>query len=104
MSEHEDPAGYDGDVTVVVDGEQPRRVHAVLAARFDPLVGRVVWTGRVSTALPPRASIVIETPHGVESAEEVEPDPWGNTRVRGSGRPPFPIELLDGGHPSGTGA
>ena len=39
--------------------------------------------------------MVIRTPHGSGSAEATEQDPWGNTRVRGSGRPPFPVELLD---------
>ena len=99
MSEHEEPEGYDGQVTVLVEGEQPRTAHAALAARFDPLAGHVVWTGRVATVLAPRTSLVIRTPHGTGSAEATEHDPWGNTRVRGSGRPPFRVELLDAAAP-----
>ena len=99
MTEHEEPEGYDGEVTVVVAGEQPRTAHAALAARFDPLAGHVVWTGRVATVLPPRTSLTIRTPHGSAAAEATEQDPWGNTRVRGSGRPPFPVELLDAVEP-----
>ena len=104
MSEHDGPDGYDGEVTVVVDGEQPSTAHAALAARFDPLAGHVVWTGRVATVLPPGSSLVIRTPHGAAAALATEHDPWGNTRVRGSGRPPFPVELLDEVSASGAGA
>jgi hypothetical protein len=95
VSEHEESDGYDGEVTVVVDGEEPRTAHAALAARFDPLAGHVVWTGRVATGVRPRTVLAITTPHGSGTAEAVESDAWGNTRVRGSGRPPFPVELLD---------
>jgi hypothetical protein len=99
VSGHEEPEGYDGEVTVVVEGEEAQPAKAALAARFDPLAGQVVWTGRVSVALPPRTSMVLRTPHGSGTAEAVERDPWGNTRVRGTGRPPFPVELLDGVSP-----
>ena len=51
MSEHEEPEGYEGEVTVAVDGEPPRTARAALAARFDPLAGHVVWTGRVAAKL-----------------------------------------------------
>ena len=95
MSEHEDPDGYDGEVTLVLEGEEPWTAHAALGARFDPLAGHVVWMGRVSTVLPPRTPLVIRTPHGSGAAEATEQDAWGNTRVRGAGRPPFPVELLD---------
>jgi hypothetical protein len=92
---HEEPDGYDGEVTVVVDGRQ-LPAHAALAARFDPLAGHVVWTGRVATELPTRAEVVVRTPHGSGRAEATERDFWGNTRITGVGRPPFPVELLDG--------
>ena len=96
MSEHEEPDGYDGDVTLTVDGEPPRTVAAALAARFDPLAGHVVWSGRVRAELPARTTVLLSTPHGSATAEAVERDPWGNTRISGRGRPPFPVELLDG--------
>jgi hypothetical protein len=96
VSGHEEPEGYDGEVTVVAEGEEPRPAQAALAARFDPLAGHVVWTGRVSLTLAPQTSMVLRTAHGSGTAEAVEQDPWGNTRVRGTGRPPFPVELLDG--------
>jgi Domain of unknown function (DUF4873) len=95
VREHEEPEGYDGGATVEVDGREIRTVRTALAARFDPLAGHVVWTGRVSVELSPRTTVVIHTPHGSGTAEAVEQDPWGNTRVRGIGRPPFPVELLD---------
>jgi len=88
--------GYEGEVTVAVGGTEPLTAHAALAARFDPLAGHVVWTGRVATGLPPRTRFVIGTPHGSALAEARERDVWGNTRVTGLDRPPFPLELLDG--------
>ena len=96
MSEHDEPDGFEGDVTVVVAGEPPVTVPAALAARFDPLAGHVVWSGRVATGLPAGAVLVLTTPHGCAEAGATERDAWGNTRVTGRGRPPFPVELLDG--------
>ena len=96
MTAHEEPEGYEGDVTVAVDGEPPRTAHAALAARFDPLAGHLVWRGRVATELPPRTPFLLTTPHGAARAEAVERDFWGNTRLAGVDRPPFPVELLDG--------
>jgi hypothetical protein len=95
MSEHEEPEGYDGEVTVVVDGEPAQTVRAVLGARFDPLAGSVVWSGRLALAVPLRSRVELTTPHGSGTVEATESDPWGNTRVTGLGRPPFPVELLD---------
>jgi hypothetical protein len=92
----DDPEGYDGEITVAVDGEPSRTVRAALAARFDPLAGHVVWSGRVATALPSRTAFVVNTPYGSAPAEAIERDAWGNTRISGRGRPPFPVELLDG--------
>jgi hypothetical protein len=93
----EGPDGYDGDVDLSVDGDGPRTVHAALGARFDPLAGHVVWSGRLAVELPLRIAVVISTPHGSGVAETTERDPWGNTRVVGTDRPPFPVELLDAG-------
>ena len=92
----EEPDGYDGEVTVGMDGEPSRTARAVLAARFDPLAGHVVWTGRIAAELPLRVALVVSTPHGSAGAEGTEHDVWGNTRVRGTDRPPFAVELLDG--------
>jgi hypothetical protein len=96
MSEHEEPEGYDGEVTVAVEGEPTRTARGVLGARFDPLAGSVVWSGRIALSVPPRTRLELTTPHGTGQAEATESDPWGNTRVTGIERPPFPVELLDG--------
>ena len=96
MDGHEAGDGYEGEVTVAADGAAPRTATAALAARFDPLAGHVVWSGRVDAALAPRTAVELTTPHGTARAEATETDAWGNTRVRGLGRPPFPVELLDG--------
>jgi hypothetical protein len=75
---------------------EPRTAHAALAARFDPLAGHVVWSGRVAIELPPHTPLVLSTRHGSARAEATERDVWGNTRLAGLDRPPFPVELLDG--------
>jgi hypothetical protein len=94
MSQDED--GFEGEVTVAVEGEAPTTARAALAARFDPLAGHLVWSGRVAAGYPPRTVLVLTTPHGSGRAEAIERDVWGNTRVVGVDRPPFPVELLDG--------
>jgi hypothetical protein len=95
MSEHEEPEGYDGEVTVLVHGEPARCARAVLGARFDPLAGSVVWSGRIALAVPARTRFEVTTSHGTGVAVATESDPWGNTRISGVDRPPFPVELLD---------
>jgi hypothetical protein len=102
VSGHEEPEGYEGEVTVAVEGGPPLTARAALAARFDPLAGHVVWTGRVSAELPPRTAFALTTPFGTARAQAVERDVWGNTRIAGVDRPPFPVELLDG--PDGASA
>jgi hypothetical protein len=101
MSGHQAPDGYEGDAVLTVADGSPRSAHAALAARFDPLAGHVVWTGRVAAQLPPGTALAITTPHGTGSAVATETDAWGNTRLTGQGRPPFPVELLDGDAASG---
>lgn len=96
MTEHDEPEGYDGEVDVAVDGEPSRTARAVLGARFDPLAGSLVWSGRLALSLAPRTRVQVTTPHGTGRAEATETDAWGNTRITGLGRPPFPVELLDG--------
>jgi hypothetical protein len=95
VGEHDEPEGYDGGVTVRLDGGPEQPATAALVARFDPLAGSVVWTGRISVEVPPRGEVEITTPHGNGRAQATERDVWGNTRVRGLGRPPVPVELLE---------
>ena len=93
---HDEPEGYDGEVTVRAEGEaEGTTAHAALVARFDPLAGSVVWLGRVAAGFPPRTVLELTTPHGTGRAEVRERDVWGNSRVTGLGRPPFPVELLE---------
>jgi hypothetical protein len=96
VSDHESGEGYEGEVTVASDGVPTRPASAALAARFDPLAGHIVWSGRVDVQLPPRTMLEITTPHGSGWAQATETDVWGNTRLTGVGRPPFPVALLDG--------
>ena len=98
VGEHEpdEPEGHVGPVTLVLSDGTERTAEAHLASRFDPLAGRTVWRGRVATGLPLRAELLVRTPHGQSRAEALEHDVWGNTRLCGLDRPPFPVELLDG--------
>ena len=93
--DHDEPEGYAGPLTVRLPDGSEQDVEAHLIARFDPLAGRTVWNGRVAAELPLRVALVVRTPHGQSRAEGTERDVWGNTRVRGLDRPPFPVELLD---------
>lgn len=95
MSEHEEPEGYDGEASVAVAGQPAAGAHAVLGARFDPIAGHVVWTGRLALALDPGTDLVVTTPHGSARARVTERDVWGNSRVSGIDRPPFPVAVLD---------
>jgi uncharacterized protein DUF4873 len=92
---HDEPEGYTGEVTVTVDGRAPETARAALVARFDPLAGSVVWTGRVAAEVAPGGEFDVTTPHGTGRARATERDVWGNTRLSGLGRPPFPVELLE---------
>ena len=76
MSGHETGEGYEGEVTVAADGAPPRTASAALAARFDPLAGSVVWSGRVASGFAPRTALEITTPHGTARAEATETDVW----------------------------
>jgi hypothetical protein len=92
---HDEPEGYDGEVTVRAEGQPDRTARAALVARFDPLAGSVVGLGRLSADFAPRTVLEISTPHGTGRAEVRERDVWGNSRLTGLGRPPFRVELLE---------
>jgi hypothetical protein len=57
MTQHEGAEGYEGRVTVAAGGASPRTAVAALAARFDPLAGRVVWSGRLDLPVAPRVGL-----------------------------------------------
>jgi hypothetical protein len=93
----EEPEGYTGPADLIhADGEA--EVHAVLSARFEPLIGRVAWFGRVEGApdgVSGGASVRLRTPHGEGEATVTEKDLWGHWHVRSQTAPPFPVEILD---------
>jgi hypothetical protein len=66
------------------------------------VAGAVVWSGRIATAVAPRTELEIVTAHGTGRARATERDVWGGTRVRGTGRPPFPVDVLDVTDPDDT--
>jgi hypothetical protein len=96
--EHEhDDEGYDGQAVLAAGGAD-HPVRAVLGARFDPLVGRVVWYGRLEGApadLSGGTEVRVRTPHGDGVARLTERDLWGHWHVRSETSPPFVVEILD---------
>jgi hypothetical protein len=93
----EDPEGYVGPAALVVE-EREAAVHAVLAARFEPLIGRVAWFGRVEGAPEDLSSgtvVRVRTPLGEGLAAVTEQDLWGHWHLRSTSLPPFPVEILD---------
>jgi hypothetical protein len=90
--EHDD--GYTGDAAL--DGHP---VRAVLAARFDPVLGRVVWFGRVEGApaeVTAGSAVTIRTAYGESTARITERDLWGHWHLRSDEPPPFAVEILEG--------
>jgi hypothetical protein len=88
--------GYAGPAQVVV-GTERHAVRAVLAARFEPVLGRVAWSGRVEGipgVLTAGTEVVVRTPHGEARATATEPDLWGHWHLRSADPPPFAVELL----------
>lgn len=73
-------------------------VEVHLTGHLQPIDGSYRWYGRI-TAHPAitelhksgRQDVTLRLPGGPDTkARLAELDPWGNTRVTGSGRPPFP--------------
>ena len=86
-----------GPATLIAgDTEIPVEVH--LAGHIEPIDGSYRWKGRITahpavTALHAAGDnqVRIRIPGGTEStARLAEIDPWGNTRVTGTGQPPYP--------------
>ena len=97
MSEPEAPEGYEGAVdrrpSTAARGAPPGPPGRALR----PAGRRVVWSGRVAaTAGPAHRVVVVATSarHGPRRGHRDRR--VGNTRLTGVGRPPFPVELLDG--------
>ncbi|SHP46240.1 DUF4873 domain-containing protein [Mycobacteroides abscessus] len=89
---------YCGPAIFTVGGEEIN-ARVVLRGFFQPIDGTYRWHGRVSADAPVLAQLagarspgVIHTPHGRVAMTLDEVDLWGRYRVRGTGRPPFPID------------
>ncbi|MBF0661001.1 DUF4873 domain-containing protein [Rhodococcus sp. (in: high G+C Gram-positive bacteria)] len=101
---HDDAAGYRGPADVVVADERAT-IDVQLSGRFDPLLGRHVWRGRLrrlaeslppGTELRPGTEVTITVPgsDGPAVARITETDLWGSHMVDGISRPPY------GDHPA----
>ena len=70
-------------------------VEVTLRGQFEPLDGRFHWYGRIraddALAALARAgdTVVVTTPHGSAAGRLPDLDPWGRSRIAGTGRPPF---------------
>jgi hypothetical protein len=94
----EEPEGYVGPAHLITETGEVE-CHVVLGARFEPLVGRVAWYGRVegvAEVLAGGVPVRLRTPHGEGVAAATEQDLWGHWHVRSTtSAPPFPVEILD---------
>ncbi|MBF9352746.1 DUF4873 domain-containing protein [Mycobacteroides chelonae] len=88
---------YSGTAILVIDGQEHESL-VELRGFFQPIDGTYRWHGRVRSASPElaqhagsRADGFIRTPHGQASVTIDEVDLWGRYRLRGTGRPPFPV-------------
>jgi hypothetical protein len=97
VTDEHDDEGFTGPAHLATaDADFP--VHAVLAARFDPVLGRVTWFGRVEgvpVPLTTGASVLVRTPHGEGTAKVTDQDLWGHWHLRSESTPPFGVEILD---------
>lgn len=107
MSDHaddlhdEDDPGYRGPAEVTV-GNRTVAVDVEISGRFNPLLGRHVWRGRLrrlaetlgADASPaPGTTVTITVPDAPETATAriSEVDLWGSHMVDGISRPPYPL-------------
>ncbi|WP_227982451.1 DUF4873 domain-containing protein [Nocardia spumae] len=77
-------------------------VTATLSGHSDPIDGRYHWYGRLhgsdADALPApgRGAVSLRVPGAPPATGRLqERDPWGNLRIAGIGRPPFPMADTD---------
>ena len=97
----QDEPGYRGPAEVAV-GDRTVGVDVEISGRFDPLLGRHVWRGRIrklAEALggdpspTPGTTVTITVPGAAETATAriSEIDLWGSHMVDGISRPPYPL-------------
>jgi hypothetical protein len=92
--------GYRGPA-VLIAGDDEITVDVRLAGRFDPIIGRYRWHGRVAASDDVAAllaagarSVSLRTPHREVATTLSDVDPWGRPRVSCVGAAPF--EVLTG--------
>lgn len=104
MSDHHedhDYAGYRGPAEVAVGGRRAV-LDVQISDRFDPLLGRHVWRGRLrgladalgsDTVLTSGTEVLLTVPGATEpaAARITEVDLWGSHMVDGLSRPPYPL-------------
>jgi len=97
-----DEDGYRGPAEVAVAGTRVRaEVH--LAGHLEPLDGRYHWYGRITrhdALVAAKEAGATEVRVAVGDAAPAtgrlaELDAWGNLRVTGTGRPPYPLEPVE---------
>ncbi|MUM17863.1 DUF4873 domain-containing protein [Mycobacterium sp. CBMA271] len=98
-ADRHDELDYCGTATLVIDGAGAD-THVELRGLFQPIDGTFRWYGRTTSAsaglaelVGARAEGLICTQHGRAPVTVDEVDLWGRYRMRGTGRPPFPIAM-----------
>ncbi|MEU5842433.1 DUF4873 domain-containing protein [Rhodococcus sp. NPDC047139] len=113
MSDHaddphdEDDLGYRGPAEIAV-GDRSVVVDVEISGRFDPLLGRHVWRGRLrkltealgeAPSPPPGTAVTIRVAGAPDAATAriSEIDLWGSHMVDGISRPPYPLPTDENG-------
>ena len=105
----EETTGYSGADTLNV-GDQVVEVTVHLDGHLEPLDGRFHWYGRIERSAAVAAikdagaaagvlSIGGATPAELRLAEY---DPWGHLQVKGTGAPPYLMDLVEIDLPTGA--
>jgi cation diffusion facilitator CzcD-associated flavoprotein CzcO len=95
LASHADEDTYQGPATLLTpDEELPVQVH--LSGHLQPIDGSFHWYGRITAddrlATLSTNQIQLRIADGPTApARLAERDPWGNTRVTGTGPPPYPL-------------
>lgn len=105
----EEVTGFSGEATLIV-GDQALPVTVHLDGHLEPLDGRFHWYGRIERSAAVAAvkdagatagtlSIGGATPAEVRLAEY---DFWRHVQVKGTGAPPYPMDLVEIELPAGS--
>jgi hypothetical protein len=101
--------GFAGEATLTV-GDQVLEVTVHLDGHLEPLDGRFHWYGRIERSAAVAAVKDAGATAGVLAIDGAPPaelrlaeyDPWGHVQVKGTGAPPYRMDLIELELPAGA--